>query len=478
MTTQAAPVQPHLPLPRTAPPGTPAKHSIFVALVNRALLFTLLALALLFGVTMWQSWQAIERSLEAAVDTDLAGLADIHATSGEAELLARLEDRVAIVSLEEREGRYLAARPDGTVLAGNVKEWPGMDPASSEHGFVTLSDGTPVYARVTRLSPTLNLMVARTYQRDWTALLHLMAIFGVAAAVIVGATWALGRRAAGNLRRRIGTIAQAFRAAEEGSEVTLPDSAHDDEIGELAQLSTRAIGRSAMLARTHRHMSDHIAHEIRTPLTHLDSRLVNAMRTMPEGSDPAVLDKCRQDIRSVVKMLDSLLDIASSEARVGDITGLKDVDLSSLASDLVDLYAGSAEDAGITMRHFIEPGVHVMGEPMQLTRLISNLLDNALKYVPRGGQVTLSVSQGPVIEVRDDGPGVEPALRPTVFERFRSGSNPQGTLTGQTSHGLGLALARAIALRHGLGIALVDSVVGAHFVIKPHAMWGMEANPA
>lgn len=459
---------PFLTLP--PPPGS-HRRSIFGALVNRALLFTLMALALLFGMTVRESWQAVERSLAATVDTDIAGLADIYASGGEAELLARLDDRSSVVSLEGRQALYMATRPDGDPLAGNVKQWPTLAASLSEQGFVTLADGTRVYARATRLAPDLDLLVARTYQRDWHALLRLMAMFGIGAMLIVLASWTMGRRAARTLRQRVSQISKAFRSAEDGGELSLPDSAYDDEIGELAELSTRSIARSANLAHTHQHMSDHIAHEIRTPLTHLDSRLVNAMRTLPAECDPEVLERCRSDIRSVVTMLDSLLDIASSEARVGDITGLSEVDLSDLAANLVDLYAGSAEEEGIALRHYIEPGVRLLGEPMQLTRLISNLLDNALKYVPRGGQVTLSISQGPVIEVRDDGPGIEPALRPLVFERFRTGQ----AAGGKTSHGLGLALARAIALRHGMGIALADSARGAHFIIKPHAMWGKDA---
>ena len=431
------------------------------------MLFALMALALLFAITTWEAWRATERSLAITVDTDIAGLVDIYATGGEAELLARLDDRATLVSLEGRRARYLAARPDGTVLAGNVARWPDLGAGLSEAGFLTLDDGTRVYARATRLGPEIDLLVARTYERDRTALLRQAALFAAVATLIVLASGLLARRAARNLRRRIRAISKAFRNAEEGRDPDLAECEWDDEIGELATLSTRAISRTSNLARTHRHMSDHIAHEIRTPLTHLDARLVGAMRSLPDGADPALIDQCRRDIRGVVTMLDSLLDIASSEARVGDMTGLSPVDLSALASDLAELYAGSAEEEGLTLRTFIEPEVTILGEPMQLTRLLSNLLDNAIKYVPRGGQITLSVARGPVIEVRDDGPGIPPELRPLVFERFRTGQNP----AGKTSHGLGLALARAIALRHGMGIALADSHVGAHFVIKPHAMW-------
>lgn len=432
------------------------------------MLFTLAALGLLFGVTVWESWNAVERSLSATVDTDIAGLVDIYATSGEAELLARLEDRSSVVSLEGRKARYMVVRPDGTLLAGNIKEWPALGAGLSEAGFLTLTDGAQVFARATRLSPELDLLVARTYERDSNALLRLVLLFGLTATLIAIVGWWLGRRAASRLRRRIGAITAAFQSAESGHDADLPESEFDDEIGELATLSTRSIIRSTNLARTHRHMSDHIAHEIRTPLTHLDSRLVTTMHGLAPESDPGVIEQCRRDIRGVVAMLDSLLDIASSEARVGDLAGLTEVDLSLLATDLVELYAGSAEDAGLTLRTLIEPGVTIMGEPMQLTRLISNLLDNALKYVPRGGHVTLSVAAGPVISVKDDGPGIEPALRPLVFDRFRAGQAP----LGKTSHGLGLALARAIALRHGLRIALVTSGSGAHFVVKPHALWG------
>ena len=87
--------------------------------------------------------------------------------------------------------------------------------------------------------------------------------------------------------------------------------------------------------------------------------------------------------------------------------------------------------------------------------------------------MTLKLAAGPVLEVCDDGPGVDPALRPLIFERFRSGAPIQG----RSSHGLGLALVRAIALRHDLAIALVDSSPGAHFTIRPrgHSEGGGEA---
>ncbi|MGC1269909.1 MAG: HAMP domain-containing sensor histidine kinase, partial [Croceibacterium sp.] len=395
-------------------PASP--RSIFERLVHGAILFTLLAIALLFAVTLAESWHATRRSLAAAVDTDVAGLVDIFASGGEAELVRRLDDRTALVSIEGRSAHYLLRRPQGQALTGNVARWPapanGLSPILSEQGFLTLPDGTPVFARATRLGPQLDLLVARSYDRDRAAMWRLAALFMVAATGIVLAVWLIGRRAAQRLQERLGQINTALLAAEQGAHHALPQDQPHDEIGQLALSSSRAIARAASLAATHRHMSDHIAHEIRTPLTHLENRLVATLRALPPDADGSGLERCRQDIRNTVSMLDSLLDIAASESRVGDRSGLAVVDLSAMASDLVELYSGSAEDAGVTLRSFIEPGVAVMGERMQLTRLVSNLLDNALKHVPRGGTISLRLASGPVIEVADDGPGVAPALRP------------------------------------------------------------------
>ncbi len=114
------------------------------------------------------------------------------------------------------------------------------------------------------------------------------------------------------------------------------------------------------------------------------------------------------------------------------------------------------------------PGIMFQGEEMQLTRLITNLLDNAFKYVPAGGTVRLLLEHGPMISVSDDGPGVAEADREAIFDRFRRGKTGMANvpLNGHSA-GLGLALARAIAERHRLTLNLAPSQKGASFVVAP-----------
>jgi signal transduction histidine kinase len=136
-----------------------------------------------------------------------------------------------------------------------------------------------------------------------------------------------------------------------------------------------------------------------------------------------------------------------------------------LLGDLAALYEGSVEEAGLRLETAIEPGVTMLGERMQIVRLVSNLLDNAIKYVPAGGTVSLRLSQGPRIMVADDGPGIPFEDRGRIFERFARSAGQ----VSQPGHGLGLALARAIAQRHGLVLRLADSPRGACFMVEPEA---------
>ena len=103
------------------------------------------------------------------------------------------------------------------------------------------------------------------------------------------------------------------------------------------------------------------------------------------------------------------------------------------------------------------------GEEWQLSRVLTNLLDNAFKYVPAGGRIEVTLetqAYRPILTVSENGPGIATGERDRIFERFYRGGADEGDVAGS---GLGLALAQAIAERHGLTLQVIDSKVGSTF---------------
>ena len=434
---------------------TEARRSIFSRLVAGAIL---LSLALLAGL-WWLTHQTVSATLQEAaqteVDVDLAGLADIYATGGQEELEARIADRLALTPMEGSAPHYLLADDSGKVIAGDLAGWPSLDPTVSESGVIAIGASSKGYARAVQLGPDLRLVVARTTDIEAPVLSGIATAFAAGGAVFILLVALLGRFAALGLHRRIERINLAFREPQDGSGLARARRNGGDEIDELTAHSAAALARMGDLMAAYKDTSEQLAHEIRTPLSHLDNRLVKALAENPDRAIAERLAEARGEIRRIVQTLESLLDIAASKAKRGDRSGLAPVDLSALVTAICELYAGSAEEAGLELDWTIAPDVTINGDESQLRRLVTNMLDNALKYVPPGGHIGITLEPGPVLVVADDGPGIDPRDRDRIFERFYRGRTSGGETSGS---GLGLALAHAIAERHGLELTLDDPV--------------------
>ncbi|WP_294287645.1 HAMP domain-containing sensor histidine kinase [uncultured Sphingomonas sp.] len=436
------------------------RHSIVGRVALGALVLSLVAAAVLFAVAYGTVSAVATNGLQRAVDTDLAGLADIAATGGAADLTARIADRLAMTPDDSRQSHYLLIDAAGRKIAGDLTDWPASLSADrSDAGYLALPDGTRLYARATRLSPNLALVVGRDDRPERALLDRLTISFALASLVVVLTVSLLTWRNARTLSDRIDRIGAALRTGDSAAMEVLVEDAGQDELAEVTRRSGVALRRMQALAVSYRQVSDHVAHEIRTPLAHLDRRLLD----LRESADGRTVDRARQDIADIVRLLESLLDIAASEAQRDDPSGMTELDIAGIARELADLYDDSMEDAGLSLETNIGAPVPMRGDAMQLRRMLTNLLDNAVKYVPPGGLIRLSVRAGPTIIIEDDGPGIPVDRRPTIFDRFvrgNAGTNGQG-------HGLGLTLARAIAERHGLTMMLDDAPRGCRFRIAP-----------
>jgi signal transduction histidine kinase len=221
-----------------------------------------------------------------------------------------------------------------------------------------------------------------------------------------------------------------------------------------------------------RHVSDNIAHDLRGPLNRIRARLELALPQAGEGgSERGILERTIADIDEVLGAFHAILTISQAEAgsRREEFAML---DLARVAGDVAELYEPLAEDKGIRLRVELAPGLSAPGNRHLLSQALANLVDNAIKYTPPGGEVAVALSQGPdgpTLSVQDTGPGVPPESRDKVLERFHrleSSRNAPGS-------GLGLSLVAAVAKLHGVSLTLTDARPGLRVILAfPRAEGG------
>lgn len=231
-----------------------------------------------------------------------------------------------------------------------------------------------------------------------------------------------------------------------------------DEFSVLASNMNAMLERIEKLVQGIRQVSDNIAHDLRTPLTRLRSDVQVALQQGDAEAHKAALERVHGELEKMQSIFSSLLAISRAESG-GMPVKRAVVDFSELLNELVELYIPSAEEHGLVLHGEVADGLLIYGNRQLLAQIISNLFDNALKYVPAGREVRLQAQRQESqikIVVEDSGPGIPPAMRDKVFERFTR-LDPSRTMAGS---GLGLSLAKAfVELHHGT-IAIAKSPLG------------------
>ncbi|MBC1239774.1 cell wall metabolism sensor histidine kinase WalK [Nostoc sp. 2RC] len=213
------------------------------------------------------------------------------------------------------------------------------------------------------------------------------------------------------------------------------------------------------------------SHELRNPLTIVKTS-VDVMMNYPERIHPANINKLVA-ISSATNQMTQLVEDLLLLARTDAVTNIQRIDwraipLDELLEDLVELLEPQAISQEITLKSEISTEVLVKGEVIQLKRLFSNLLQNALQYTPKGGTVIVSLVKLErliAINVQDTGIGIAAEQIPLIFHRFWRADLARSQREGGT--GLGLAIAQAIAKTHGGGIIVTSEVgVGSCFQVR------------
>jgi signal transduction histidine kinase len=276
--------------------------------------------------------------------------------------------------------------------------------------------------------------------------------------------------------RRIEAINEVGREIMDGDlSRRVPGDGSGDEFDQLAVNLNRMLARIEALMASVRQVSDNIAHDLRTPLSRLHTKLSQLRDTDLPAESAASVDAAINDAEELLSAFNALLRIARVESG-SRRAAFTDLDPVPLLHDVAELYEPLAADRSQTLDVRAQlpaaggegdagRGLCVHGDRDLLFQALANLLDNAIKYTPEGGRILLdaiAVGEALDITVTDSGPGIPAELRRKVLQRFyridESRSAP--------GHGLGLSLVQAVAQLHGAALRLEDAEPGLRVVLR------------
>lgn len=405
-----------------------------------------------------ESLEALQFESRQTVAAEMEGLAEHYRQFGPRQLRAIVDRRVGY----EDRSLYLLTDRWGRKAAGNLDAWPDTVRESGEwHDFHyrRAHDGEPPHlhsarAFVTDLPGGFRLLVGHDIGEE-VALRRRIVVFGAAAGgLILLAGLAAGLLVSRDLRQRVEAVDETGRRIMEDGDLSrrVQVTGRGDEFDDLATSLNRMLARIELLMNELREVTDNVAHDLRRPLARLHARLEDVLRGPAEaGAYRDALERTVAEVRELMDTFNTLLAIARADS--GPAPTLP-VDLAGLGEDLVELHQPSAAERGIELE-FAKDGrpPEIEGQPELLAQALSNLIDNAVKYTPEGGRVSVTVGPSGVA-VADSGPGIAPEDRERVLERFVR-LDPSRHLPG---NGLGLALAAAAARRHNARLVLSDAV--------------------
>ena len=234
-----------------------------------------------------------------------------------------------------------------------------------------------------------------------------------------------------------------------------PRNYSEDEMDMLANHLNSMLDHIDRLMKAMRYAGDSVAHDLRTPLTRLRTRLESAAVELGDSKEAETLFEAAGDAGELLQTFDSVLRIARLEA--GERRELlTNIDPKPILDDLAELYEPACEDSGLKFTSEIISDVNILADRGLLSQAVSNLIENAIKYTPSGGSIHLKLSKNntgrAIISIVDDGPGIPQSDRERVKERFVR-LDKSRTLPGS---GLGLTLVEAVADLHRADFVMTD----------------------
>ncbi|WP_109506761.1 sensor histidine kinase [Nocardioides speluncae] len=423
------------------------------SLASRVTLLTTMAVGLSVAFVALGAYVTARMQMQSALDASLAARTQAAAETGTVAAARGEQVKIPPFILGAADVRLFVVLADGethVVGDGNALRFGPPEIAvangKADHSIRTISEDGDRY-RVAAW-PTgegdAALVLAQSLEPQDNVLAKLglvMLLFGGAGVITAGlAGWGVARN---GLRpvRRLTDEAERIARTEDLTPLTVEG---DDEIARLATAFNSMLSALAASRTRQRQLVADAGHELRTPLTSLRTNLDLLLQAdthgvgLPPEARSELLDDVRAQIQELTTLIGDLVELARDEPLQHLV---EPVDLSEVADRAVARVRRRAP--GVTFAVDAEPW-WLIGESSALERAVTNLLDNAAKWSPVGGVVSLSVHNG-VLTVDDQGPGIAEDDLPQVFDRFYRSPESRG----MSGSGLGLSIVRQVAHRHG-----------------------------
>ncbi len=442
------------------------------------IVFALSALALV-AFLWFATGNLLDRQVEAAINADAQGLVERWSEGGIPALLLTIQERLG--ENVDDDAIYEVTDPVQRWVAGNLGQWPAkVETPGVFYELQVTRAGASSLADVRRydLPGGFRLLVGRDV-RGRAELRHLLANALFSSMLVIAGLGAAGAFVIRNVFRRMVAEVSATAEAIAGGDLTprVRRSGRGDEFDRMAESINTMLERIARLMDGVRQVSNAIAHDLRTPITRARARLEDAaLHARSEAELRAGVERAVVDLDGITAVFHALMRIAEIEVGARR-SAFAEVDLGPLLADLAELYSALAEESGLRLQLDVPDTLAILGDRDLLQQAVANLLDNAIKFSPAGGQITLSAARADrlvKLTVADQGPGIPEADRLRATERFFRGETARHT----PGSGLGLALVQAVCTLHEGTLLLAPAHPGLRATLMLPAMTQSQMNAA